>query len=42
LTERQQYLADTRQEQQGLIAQKKALQKKNADGVSSAAASSPQ
>jgi hypothetical protein len=42
LAERQQYLADTRQEQQGLIAQKKALQKKNGDGVSSAAASSPQ
>lgn len=42
LTEHQQYLADTRQEQQGLMAQKKALEKKNADQGSLAASRSPQ
>jgi hypothetical protein len=42
LAERQQYLADTRQEQQGLIAQKKVLEKKHSDEGNLAASSSPQ
>jgi hypothetical protein len=42
LTERRQYLADTRQEQQQLIAQKKLLQKKSAGETSAATSQSPQ
>jgi hypothetical protein len=42
LAEHQKDLADTRQEQQGLIAQKKMLQKKSADQTSTASSQSPQ
>jgi hypothetical protein len=42
LAEHQRDLADTRQEQQGLIAQKKMLQKKSADQTSTASSQSPQ
>ena len=42
LAEHQKDLADTRQEQQGLIAQKKLLQKKSADQTSAASSQSPQ
>jgi hypothetical protein len=41
LAERQQYLADTRQEQQALIAQKKLLQKKSAGETSAASSQAP-
>ena len=42
IAEHQQYLADTRQEQQALIAQKKLLQKKSAGETSAASSQSPQ
>jgi hypothetical protein len=41
IAERQQVLADTRREQQGLIAQKKTLEKKPAGGDNVAAATQP-
>jgi hypothetical protein len=42
LAEHQKDLADTRQEQQGLIAQRKLLKKKSADQTSTASSQSPQ
>ena len=42
LSERQQYLADTRQEQQGLIAQRKLLDKKSTGDTSTASSQPPQ
>jgi hypothetical protein len=41
LAERQQYLADTRQEQQALIAEKKLLQKRSSGETSAASSQSP-